>query len=67
MAYLVKHVYTGQYQTGEHQLKVQEALNQIGEAEIYSVQHSSAQSQSSIGLSEILSTLIIYREYEDTV
>lgn len=64
MAYHVIHVFTGDYEIHEHEQKVREALDQIGEAEIYSIQHAIAQSGGGIGDSQTVSTLIVYREYD---
>lgn len=66
MAYLVKHVITStRYPNddGTHALQVQEALNEIGEAEIYSIQHTALKDRYD---EESYSTIIVYREYEDS-
>jgi hypothetical protein len=65
MAYRVRHVFTNKYdEIDRHETKVGEALSEIGEAEIYSIQHTLAQAGSNASYT-ILSTLIVYRSYED--
>lgn len=61
MPYKVIHISNGNSSVGlvDHGQQVQEALDQIGEAEIYSVQHSFAGQYG-----QYVSTLIVFRDYE---
>jgi hypothetical protein len=58
--YKVRHF--GNWAAGHHEENVQKGLDEIGEAEIYSVQHAIT-GQGSANM--YFSTIIIYRVYED--
>lgn len=63
--YKTKHVVTNRYSQSEnHEELVQEALDGIGEAEIYSIQHT-AYSVGHNNTQECYSTVIVYREYAE--